>query len=110
MTPHRSHEGPAGAGLAEQLRGRPDLWSIRPSAWLAESSCLDVAIAWTLALAGFALAPLPVLDVAATLAAAALFAQVLDLMKRTVFCRRKLSLSFNPRSRRWSLLRWDATC
>jgi H+-transporting ATPase len=38
------------------IRGRPHLWSIRPSLWLAGSSLLDVAIACILALAGIALA------------------------------------------------------
>ncbi len=69
------------------IRGRPYLWSIRPSLWLAGSSLLDVAIACILALAGIALAPLPALVVAATLAAAGAFAVVLDLVKRPVFAR-----------------------
>jgi H+-transporting ATPase len=69
------------------IRGRPHLWSIRPSLWLAGSSLLDVAIACILALAGIALAPLPAVVVAATLAAAGAFAVVLDLVKRPVFAR-----------------------
>jgi H+-transporting ATPase len=69
------------------IRGRPHLWSIRPSLWLAGSSLLDVAIAGILALAGIALAPLPAVVVAATLAAAGAFAVVLDLVKRPAFAR-----------------------
>lgn len=64
------------------IRGRPHLWSIRPSLWLAGSS-----IACILALAGIALAPLPAVVVAATLAAAGAFAVVLDSVKRPVFAR-----------------------
>jgi H+-transporting ATPase len=69
------------------IRGRPYLWSIRPSVWLAASSLVDVAIACVLALAGIALAPLPATDVAATLAAAGVFALALDVVKRPVFAR-----------------------
>jgi hypothetical protein len=47
----------------------------------------DAAIAATLALAGFILAPLPAADVAATLAAAGLFALALELVKRPAFAR-----------------------
>jgi H+-transporting ATPase len=69
------------------IRGRPHLWSIRPSLWLAGSTLLDVAIACILALSGIVLAPLPAMVVAATLAAAGAFAVVLDLVKRPVFAR-----------------------
>jgi H+-transporting ATPase len=69
------------------IRGRPHLWSIRPSFWLAGSSLLDVAIACFLALSGIALAPLPTMVVVVTLAAAGAFALVLDLVKRPVFAR-----------------------
>jgi H+-transporting ATPase len=51
------------------------------------SSLVDIAIASTLAVAGIAMARLPVLLVAGTLAAAALFAFVLDLIKVPVFAR-----------------------
>jgi H+-transporting ATPase len=69
------------------IRGRPHLWSIRPSLWLAGSSLLDVAIACMLALDGIAMAPLPAAVVAVTLAAAGAFAVVLDLVKSPVFAR-----------------------
>ena len=49
------------------------------------SSIVDIAIASTLAVTGFAMAPIPFLVVAGTLVAAALFALVLDLIKVPVF-------------------------
>jgi hypothetical protein len=49
------------------------------------SSIVDIAIASTLAVSGFAMAPIPFLFVAGTLAAAALFALALDLIKVPVF-------------------------
>jgi H+-transporting ATPase len=69
------------------IRERSHLWSSRPSLLLAVSSLVDIAIASTLAVAGIAMARLPVLLVAGTLAAAALFAFVLDLIKVPVFAR-----------------------
>jgi H+-transporting ATPase len=67
------------------IRERRHLWNSRPSLFLAASSILDIAIASTLAVAGIAMAPIPVLDIAGTLAAAVLFAVVLDLIKVPVF-------------------------
>jgi hypothetical protein len=52
---------------------------------LVISSVVDIGIAATLAIAGIAMAPIPALLVAGTLAAAALFALVLDLIKVPVF-------------------------
>jgi H+-transporting ATPase len=69
------------------IRGRPHLWSIRPSLLLAGSSVLDVAIACILAVAGIAMAPLSASVVAATLAASCVFAVALDLIKWPVFMR-----------------------
>jgi hypothetical protein len=68
-------------------RERRHLWSSRPSFWLAVSSAADIAIASTLAVGGIAMTPLPALVVAGTLAAAAAFAFVLDLVKVPVFAR-----------------------
>jgi H+-transporting ATPase len=68
-------------------RGRPRLWSSRPSTWLVASSIGDVAIASTLAVGGIAMTSLPVLVVAGTLAAAIAFTVVLDLVKVPVFAR-----------------------
>jgi len=69
------------------VRGRPYLWSVRPSLWLAGSSLLDVTMASFLAIAGIAMAPLSAVVVTATLVAACVFALVLDLMKRMAFAR-----------------------
>jgi H+-transporting ATPase len=68
-------------------RERRHLWSSRPSIWLLLSSVADLLIASTLAVAGIAMAPLPLWVVACTLAAAAVFAILLDLVKVPVFRR-----------------------
>jgi H+-transporting ATPase len=68
-------------------RGRPRLWSSRPSAWLVASSIGDVMIASILAVGGIAMTPLPAWVVAGTLAAAVAFAVVLDLAKVPLFAR-----------------------
>jgi H+-transporting ATPase len=67
------------------IRQRRRLWGIRPSLWLAASSVADIAIASTLAVGGIAMARLPPLLVAGTLAAAVAFAFVLDFVKVPVF-------------------------
>jgi H+-transporting ATPase len=67
------------------IRGRPHLWSIRPSLLLAGSSVVDIAIACVLAVAGIAMTPLPAVVVGVTLAAACVFALALDLVKWPVF-------------------------
>ena len=72
-------------GTIYAIRERRHLWNSRPSLLLAVSSTIDIAIASTLAVAGIAMAPIPILFVAGTLAAAALFALVLDLIKVPVF-------------------------
>lgn len=69
------------------IRERRHLWGTRPSLWLALSSIADIVIASTLAVGGFAMAPLPPLVVAGTLAAAAAFAFLLDLVKVPLFAR-----------------------
>jgi len=68
-------------------RGRPRLWSSRPSAWLIASSVVDILIASTLAIGGIAMAPLPAPMVAGTLAAAIAFTVLLELVKVPVFHR-----------------------
>jgi H+-transporting ATPase len=68
-------------------RERRHLWSSRPSVWLLASSVADLLIASTLAIGGIAMAPLPAWTVACTLAAAAAFAILLDLVKVPVFRR-----------------------
>jgi H+-transporting ATPase len=68
-------------------RERRHLWSSRPSFWLVVSSIADLLIASTLAIGGIAMTPLPPLVVAGTLAAAAVFAVILDLVKVPAFRR-----------------------
>jgi H+-transporting ATPase len=68
-------------------RERRRIWSSRPSLWLAASSFLDILIAAALALAGIAMAPLPLIAVVGTFAAAAAFAFVMDFVKVPVFRR-----------------------
>jgi H+-transporting ATPase len=68
-------------------RERRRLWSSRPSLWVLVASVGDLLIASTLAVAGIAMAPLPTIVVAGTLAAAATFALVLDVAKVPLFAR-----------------------
>ena len=68
-------------------RERRHLWSSRPSFWLVVSSVADLLIASTLAIAGIAMTPLPAWSVAGTLAAAAIFAVILDFVKVPAFRR-----------------------
>jgi H+-transporting ATPase len=77
------------------IRERRHLWGSRPSSVLVVSSTADIAIASALAVGGIAMAPLPVLLVLGTLAAAAAFALILDLVKVPVFAR--LGISQSPR-------------
>jgi H+-transporting ATPase len=69
------------------IRERRHLWGSRPSLLLAVSSIADIAIASTLAVAGIAMTSLSVLLVVGTLAAALIFAFILDLVKVPVFAR-----------------------
>jgi H+-transporting ATPase len=66
-------------------RARRHLWSTAPSRWLVLSSVVDLAIASTMANRGIAMAPLPVAPIGAMLAAAAIFAFVIDFVKIPVF-------------------------
>jgi H+-transporting ATPase len=72
------------------IRQRRHLWGSRPSLLVAASSAADVLIAATLAVAGIAMTPLPFPVVAGTLAAAAAFALVLDVVKLPLFARLKV--------------------
>jgi H+-transporting ATPase len=72
-------------------RERRHLWSSRPSFWVVVSSIADLLIASTLAIGGIAMTPLPAWTVAGTLAAAAVFAVILDLVKVPAF--RRLSIT-----------------
>jgi H+-transporting ATPase len=68
-------------------RERRHLWSSYPSIWLLLSSIADLLIASTLAVGGIAMTPLPAWVVAGTLAAAAVFAVLMDFVKVPVFRR-----------------------
>ena len=68
-------------------RERLRLWSSRPSSWLVGSSAVDVTLACVLAAAGLAMAPLPLAEIAAVVAASAVFAVLLDFAKVPVFRR-----------------------
>ena len=68
-------------------RERRHLWSSRPSFWVIVSSIADLLIASALAIGGIAMTPLPAWTVAGTLATAAVFAVVLDLVKIPTFRR-----------------------
>jgi H+-transporting ATPase len=68
-------------------RERRHLWSSRPSFWLVVSSIADLLIASTLAVGGIVMTPLPAWIVGGTLAAAAVFAVILDLVKVPAFRR-----------------------
>jgi len=72
-------------------RERRRLWSSRPSLWLIGSSVADLLIASTLAIGGIGMTPLPMLVVGGTLAAAAVFAVVVDFVKVPVFRRLKIA-------------------
>jgi H+-transporting ATPase len=61
--------------------------SCRPGRWLVASSVVDLLIASTLAICGIAMAPLPAVFVGGTLAAAAVFAFVVDFAKVPAFKR-----------------------
>ena len=83
-----------GQATVYAIRERRHLWSSRPSAWLAASTVADITIASTLAVAGIAMTPLPVLLVAGTLTAAAIFAIISDGLKIAVF--RHFGLAQSP--------------
>jgi H+-transporting ATPase len=72
-------------------RERRHLWSSRPSVWVLVSSIADLLIASTLAVGGIAMTALPARVVGGTLAAAAVFAILLDLVKVPAF--RRLSIN-----------------
>ncbi len=71
-------------------RGRPRLWSTRPSVWLTASSVVDISVASILATAGILMTPLPIAVVLGTLGAAVVFAFVLELVKVPIFRRLRI--------------------
>jgi len=73
------------------IRGRQQLWGLRPSIWLILSSVADVLIISTLATFGIAMAPLPIAIIATEFAAAIAFGAILDLVKIPVLVRLGIS-------------------
>jgi len=73
------------------IRGRQQLWGLRPSAMLVLSSIADVLIISTLATFGIAMAPLPITVVACEFAATIAFGAILDVVKIPVFARLRIS-------------------
>jgi H+-transporting ATPase len=69
------------------IRERRHLWSSRPSHWVVASSVADLLIATTLATCGILMMSLPISVVVLTLAAAVVFAFVVDTAKGPVFGR-----------------------
>jgi H+-transporting ATPase len=73
------------------VRERRRLWSSRPSLWVVASSVCDLLIIVTLATRGIAMTGLPLPVIVWTLAAAAAFGFVLDLVKAPLFSRLRIS-------------------
>jgi H+-transporting ATPase len=72
-------------------RERQRLGSCRPSLWLVGSSVADLTIGSTLAICGIAMTALPILVVGGILAAAAVFAFLVDFAKVPLFHRLKIA-------------------
>jgi H+-transporting ATPase len=72
------------------IRGRGQLWGLRPSIWLVLSSVADVLIISALAVWGIAMTALPIAIVASEFAAAIGFGLVLDVLKIPVFAKLKI--------------------
>ena len=66
------------------VRERGRLWSSRPAKWVVLASAVDIGIVFSLAGSGILMAPLPPTVLASVLAAAALFALLLDQIKLLV--------------------------
>lgn len=73
------------------IRQRRRMWGARPSLWLVLSSVTDVLIASMLAIGGIAMTPLPVVTVGVALAAAGVFAVVLNVVKIPVFAHLRIT-------------------
>lgn len=72
------------------VRERRHMWSSKPSNWVLASSSADVAIVSALALSGTLMAPLPSRLLGAVFLAVAVFALVLDQIKRPVMAALKI--------------------
>jgi H+-transporting ATPase len=75
----------SGQAVLYVAREREHLWRSRPSNWLLASSVGDVTIIASLAMSGIVMTALPMQVVVGVLAAAVLFAFVLDMVKVTIF-------------------------
>ena len=73
------------------VRGRQDLWGLRPSRTLVLTSAAGVLIIPAMAVYGIAMAPLPVGLIACEFAAAIVFGAILDVIKFPVFMRLGIS-------------------
>ncbi len=71
-------------GLIYVLRERRHIWSSMPSKWVLASSTIDVGIVIVLALSGTLMEPLPWQLLVAVIVATAVFALILDQIKRLV--------------------------
>jgi len=80
----------SGQAVMYSVRERERLWSSRPSTWLMASSVVDVLIIGTLAISGILMTALPVSVVLGVLAAAVVFALVLDTVKAAIFARLRM--------------------
>jgi H+-transporting ATPase len=80
-----------GQATTYAIRGRQQLWGLRPSLWLVLSSAADILIISALAILGIAMAPLPIATIACEFSAAVAFGVLLDFVKIPVFARLRIS-------------------
>ncbi|HEY1933631.1 MAG TPA: HAD-IC family P-type ATPase [Acetobacteraceae bacterium] len=80
----------SGQAVMYTVRERERIWSSRPSTWLMASSVIDVSIIAGLATFGILMTALPMPLVLTVLAAAVIFAFLLDSVKAAVFARLKM--------------------
>jgi len=73
------------------VRGRQNLWGLRPGPILVLSSVVDVLIISTMAVFGIAMAPLAIWVVACEFVAAIAFGLALDVVKISVFAHLRIS-------------------
>ncbi len=73
------------------VRGRRDLWGLRPSQTLVITSAIGALIIPTMAVYGIFMAPLPVGLIACEFVAAIVFGAILDVVKLPVFARLGIS-------------------
>jgi len=81
----------SGQSVLYVARERRHLWSSCPGRWLVASSVVDVAIVSVLAANGILMVALPLVILAGMLAAAAIFAFILDAVKIQLFRRLQIA-------------------